>query len=44
MRPDPKLKLIDVVLHAKGGTARLLRINAAGKVVSGEDATRPVQP
>jgi DNA invertase Pin-like site-specific DNA recombinase len=38
MRPDPKLKLIDVVLHAKGGTARLLRINASGVVLSAEDA------
>ncbi|MFL9668973.1 recombinase family protein [Variovorax sp. AB1(2024)] len=39
MRPDQADKPgIDVILHAKGGTARWLRIEGAGDIVAAEDA------
>ena len=33
--------VMDVALLAKGGTARLLRINSAGKLLAAEDADTP---
>lgn len=42
MQPEAKARSIDVVLHAKGGTARLLRIGAHGELLSADEATAEI--